>query len=512
MRIAKQSNAVTRTVAAPLGGWNSRDALGEMDPTDAVSLVNWYARTSDVIVRYGHSQYATGFPTHVESVMAYNGANTSKLFGVSNNNIYDATAGGAIGAASVTGLSSSRWEHINVSTTGGNFLYAVNGSNTPYIYDGSTWTSVTASSTPAITGVTTTLLDHINLHKSRVWFIEKNTLRTWYLPVDSVGGAANSINFRAIAKRGGYLVAMGTWTIDGGNGIDDLAVWITSEGEVIIYAGTDPSDATAWSLVGVYQIGAPIGKRCMMKWQGDLLIITKDGVVPLSASLQSSRGAPKVALTNKIQSAISSATTTYGSNFGWDLEYFAEQNMLVVNVPVATNTNIEQYVMNTITKAWSRFTGWHANCWEIFSSKLYFGGNGFIGKAWDTLYDNSADISATAIQAYNYFGTRGRQKRFTMMRPILMTNGSLDVYAGINTDFQDMGSTALITFTPTGQALWDSAVWDVDLWAAYEIPQNAWQGASGIGFCGAPRLQVQSGGVTARWVATDIVMEQGGVL
>lgn len=512
MRIAKKAKATSASLPAPIGGWNARDALGEMEATDAVELKNMFPRTSDVIQRYGHSHHATGLPTKVETIFSYNGEATRELFGVSNGNIYDATTSGAVGTAEVTGLSNSRWQYINVATTGGNFLYAVNGLDSPRLYNGTTWTAITASSSPSVTGVTTSDLDHINLFKSRVWFIEKNTLSAWYLPVDSVGGAASEINFRAIARRGGYLVAMGTWTIDGGSGIDDLAVWITSEGEVIVYAGTDPSSASTWSLVGVWQIGAPIGKRCMMKWKGDLLLITKDGVVPLSGALQSSSGNPKVAVTDKIQSAVSSAAESNASNFGWQLAYFAEQNMLLLNVPLFEGNNQEQYVMNTITKAWARFTGWEANCIEIHNSELYFGGDGFIGKAWDTLYDNEDDISSLGRQAFNYFGSRGRQKRFTMMRPILLTNGSLDVYAGINVDFEDMGSTSLITFSPPGSALWDSAVWDADVWAAGEVPQKAWQGANGIGFCGAPRIQIDSGGVVVRWVATDVVFEQGGIL
>lgn len=512
MRVAKRKSSVSVSLPAPIGGWNSRDSLGEMEETDAVDLINWYARTSDVMLRKGHSQFATGLPTQTETLISYNGADTQELFAISNGNIYDISAGGAVGAAEVTGLSNSRWEYTNVSTAGGNFVYAVNGIDKPRLYNGTTWTEIDGSSSPAITGVTTTTLSNVNLFKTRVWFIEKNTLKVWYLPVNAVGGAANSFDFRSIARRGGYLIAMATWTIDAGFGVDDLAVFITSEGEFIVYRGTDPSSATTWELVGVYQIGAPIGTRCHFKWQGDLLLITKDGVVPLSGALQSSRVNPKVAITDKIQSAVSTSAATYAPNFGWQLTYFAQANMLLLNVPVFEGNDQEQYVMNTITKAWARFQGWEANCWEIHNDELYFGGNMFVGKAWDTLYDNNVDISATARQAFNYFGARGQLKRWTAMRPILLTNGTLDIYAGLNVDFENVGSNSLITFAPSGFALWDTAVWDADLWAGDTIPQKAWQGVNGIGYCAAPRLQTESGGINLSWVTTDIVMERGGVL
>ena len=42
--------------------------------------------------------------------------------------------------------------------------------------------------------------------------------------------------------------AVAGWPQDGGQGIDDLTLFITSEGEVLVYAGSDPSNADDWSL------------------------------------------------------------------------------------------------------------------------------------------------------------------------------------------------------------------------------------------------------------------------
>jgi hypothetical protein len=74
----------------------------------------------------------------------------------------------------------------------------------------------------------------------------------WYLPVNSISGAANPLDFGAIARNGGYMQAMGTWTLDAGQGADDYAVFVTSMGEVIVYNGTDPTEP---SNMGI--------KRCM---------------------------------------------------------------------------------------------------------------------------------------------------------------------------------------------------------------------------------------------------------
>src|SRR5207342_2741128 len=111
--------------------------------------------------------------------------------------------------------------------------------------------------------------------------------------------------------------------------------------------------------------------------------------------------------------------TLYGSNYGWQMIYGERQNMLLFNVPVGAGLQ-QQYVMNASStmRPWAKFRGWAANCWESFNGDLYFGGNGVVCKAWDTLADNGLQIVADCQQAFNYLGSRGRTKRLSMCRPI----------------------------------------------------------------------------------------------
>lgn len=497
---------------APVGGWNARDSLGEMPATDAVYLTNWFPATTECILRGGYTKYANGLPSQVETLMNYAGGASEKLFAISGGNVYDVTSGGAVGAASVTGLSNSRWEYTNIATPGGNYFYMANGSNTPYLYDGTNWTSITGVSAPAITGVTTTNLKCPILFKNRLWFVEKNSLRVWYLPTLSIGGAANSVDMSSVAQMGGYIVAIATWTVDAGTGVDDLLVAVTNHGEVIVYQGTDPSSSTTWSLRGVWRVGSPVGQRCMFKYAGDLLLISQDGVLPLSSALQSSRVNPRVALTDKIQYAVSDAVTGYGGNFGWQLIYFAQQNQLWLNVPIVAGSSQQQYAMNTITKNWCNYTGWEANCWCLYNDQPYFGGNGYIGKAWSGKSDDGAAVSATGLQAFNAFGSPGSLKRFTMSRPVFRSNGSPQILASINVDFDVGDSTAPLSFSATSYGVWDSGVWDAAIWGGDLSVLQSWQGANGIGYYGAPQVKAASSGLDVRWVSTDIVMESGAIL
>ena len=406
----------------------------------------------------------------------------------------------------LSGLANGRFQYVNFATSGGQYIVMCNGADDVYNYDGSTWT------TPSITGVTSSTLNNVNIHKSRLWFIQNDSLKAWYLPTQSISGAANALDLSAYCPHGGYLVAMGTWTLDAGYGVDDMAVFITSQGDCLVYRGTDPSSATTWALVGVWWIGSPIGKRCFVKHQGDMLIICEDGLFQLSGALQSSRTNPKVALTDKIQQQMSNSVSLYRNNFGWQVIPFPEQNMVILNVPTQQGQMQEQYVMNTITGAWCQFQGWDANCWELFNDGLYFGGDGFVGRAWYTNADNGEDIDATCQQAFNYFKRPGQKKRFTMMRPTLFVNGNPDIQGALNVDFNTMPPTSNITTFPVSGALWDTSLWDSGIWSETLSLSNSWQGVTGIGYSGGVRLDSSTNGIQLQWVATDIVMEPGKIL
>ena len=570
------------SLPAPVGGWNARDALGEMAPNDAVYLTNLWPATTDVVLRSGYSQWATGLGAQVETLMAYSGGATDKLFAVTaGGNLYDVTAGGAVGAAAVSGLSNGRWQYTNMATAGGNFLIAFNGADNGLRFDGTKWVTVPISTgktitsgsgtgavctlnvtghglltgntitvagcsdtgynqtavsitrvnansftyagtgTGSTTGGTYTVIEGISidptnvvgvaLFKNRLWLWQVASLTPYYMGTNAVAGTANQFPIQSIAKCGGYIQQIHTWTGDGGYGMDDMLVMATNKGEVIVYNGLDPAIASTWQLTGVWLLGGTIGRRCMSKLGGDVILISQDGVSALSSALKSDRVSPQSALSNKIQFAASQAISSYGANFGWQCLYYPKSNMLFVNVPVSVGAQ-QQYVMNTITQAWCNFTGWAANCWEIYKDDAYFGGNGVVCKAWDTNADNGANITADGKQAFNYFGSPGVLKRFTMMRPVLSTNGSPGTLAAINIDFDDSAITSTVSFSPSTSGAWDTGLWDTALWGGGNSIQKQWQGVAGVGYCAAPRLKLVSAGYDVHWISTDLVMERGAIL
>jgi len=354
---------------------------------------------------------------------------------------------------------------------------------------------------------------HVNLFKNRLYFTQKNTMKVWYMPVSSLGGAALPLDFGGIARNGGFIQGMATWTLDAGQGADDYAVFATNMGEVIVYNGTDPTDAATWALKGVWQMGYIFSRRFFYKFAGDILLLTQDGLVPLAAALQSSRLDPRINITDKIYYEISKEADAYSNEYGWQVIYYAKPNMLLINIPNPSGT--EQYVMHTISKAWCNFTGINTKVFELHNDDLYFGGNGYVGKFWDGYADDGQPISGTCQQAYTYFDLPGQQKRFTMIRPtFLVDSGAPGVFAGINTDFQTQNNLGQVSFqsAPTTAALWDVATWDNYVWSGNLIIYRNWQGVSGLGYAAGINLNIVSQGINVHWVSTDYVMEKGTVL
>ena len=68
----------------------------------------------------------------------------------------------------------------------------------------------------------------------------------WYLPLNSISGAASEFPIGNFLQKGGKIVAIIPWTIDSGHGSDDLFCILSSEGEIAVYSGTDPASLTTW--------------------------------------------------------------------------------------------------------------------------------------------------------------------------------------------------------------------------------------------------------------------------
>jgi hypothetical protein len=447
----RQQTASGASIPAPTGGWNASDPLSKMPAQDAVILDNWIPRAGYVEVRRGARQWAAG-PDPVETILVWRGSTTGddEIYAVFGGDIYDATAFGSSMSVSLKSVTSNRVQYLNFANDGGAFLICVTGADTPFSYDGSAWTDLTITGSSGSITLTSSDLIDVVMHKRRLFFIEDGSLRIWFLDTDAVQGAASLLDLGPVLQQGGTLAALGTWSLDGGQGQDDYLVALSDQGEVAIYQGTDPSDINNWALVGVFSIGVPLGKRSLFKFGADLQVLTTNGVLPVSQALSLDRAQlNNVAITEKIQNAFALATQSYSGNFGWEGITYQRGQIAIYNIPVEELTTSYQYVQNLQTGAWCRFTGLNAFCWAIANESIFYGGAEGVYQ-WDQgVTDNNEDLVADLKTAFNYFGSRGDQKHFTMIRPIFLATQNVQPAVSVLTDFQESVPTSTPTNTVT---------------------------------------------------------------
>lgn len=500
--------AVVAPLPPPIGGWDTRSSLANMPIESAIQLKNWWPETDKVTVRNGSSEHSIGMSGNIESLIQYNPlTGTGELFAANGGALYDVSSAGSVGPSVSSGHTNNRWQYAQLANTSGTYLKAVNGTDTPLEYDGTTW-----GTGSAITGPTAANLIWINVHQRRLWFGEEDSLSAWYLPVNTIGGAATEFTLGGVATRGGYIMAMGTWSRDAGSGMDDFAVFVTSEGQMIIYQGTDPSAAATWALVGVFDVGRPIGRRCFVKSGAELIVVTQQGFLPVSGVLQAGIAETKlIAISDKIAQAVNNSYRNYGTLFGWQPILFPTQQMLVFNIPTSTTT-AEQYVFNTLTGAAARFTGMNALCFGMREDSMYFGtSDGRVMKFWDGTDDDGNLIVVDGVQAFTYLDSP-LKKALKKAEVICQSNADPKGGVDINTDFEVINPDAAITAEEVTGTQWDVAEWDVDNWAQSVNIYSGWRGVRGNGRSVSVRFRVRTTTSTPSWIATNLTFIPGGLI
>ena len=447
----RQVSKVT-TRPAPIKGLNSFDSIVAMPEGFALVLRNMYAQPYGCQMRRGFVRHAIDLGGPVDSICSHN-LTSPKLYafadqGPSSTVMFDVTTPMVPAVSKLTGLKNARWQHINFPNAAGVHMIAVNGEdNMIWVQPNSAIVTVTAGngSGNTIGGIDPKTLIHVYAHQKRIWFVEKNTTRGWYLPPDQITGVAKSFDFGPMWTRGGSLSQLITWTVDDGNGADDHLMAISTQGEIGVYAGLDVEGADNWSLQGVYYAGAPIGRRAAIRKGGDVLVITQFGGVYLTDLLKSTKVNPTENNDFKyIQQLTSVAISLSNGRFGWQPFVFPAANMLMVNIP-ATDSTSYQFVMNDITKAWSEFLGYNAHCWELHQERPFFGAFGAVYRGWETTTDDGV-----ATNNFGGFDASSGQTPSQVFPTIPYVNGDFYTitFADIN---QQTGSMLLYDYTTKAQ-------------------------------------------------------------
>jgi hypothetical protein len=503
--------AVSVPVPAPTGGLNKRDSLAQMPVTDAYELDNWFPKTDGVETRFGYASFATGMVTSVKTLAVYEGGGTQQLLAFANNSMFNVTAGGAVGAAVVAGRSSDSVVTCMFANAATQFLYIVDGASNPATYDGTNYVDrvITNASLSADNN-----LVYVHNFKQRLLFAAINECAFYFLPVSAIAGAASRFDLGEIAQTGGSLSAIASITRDGGAGPDDYVAFILSTGEIIVYQGTDPSSAATWGLVGRYRTAKPIGRNCCIKYGGDVILITEIGLVALTQLFDGREYDEQLdPVSNKIGKAFD-PYLTFADRTGWQACIFGPGSKLIFNLPLSSSGSYQQFVMNTTTKAWCRFTGMDALCWAVLGRRLFFGAaGGIVYEAETGESDNGDPIEPSCKQAFSYFDIP-EVKHFLTAKLMFQFSGTPPVITGFNVNYADdaqLFSDSNTSSDGTGGE-WNTSPWNTTGWSRESNVQIYYMEINKIGTSGSIWFKASSSSAQLKWFASEVILRKGGLV
>ncbi|MCP3878333.1 MAG: hypothetical protein GY701_08065 [Sulfitobacter sp.] len=372
-----------------------------------------------------------------------------------------------------------------------------------------------AASSITITGVDTSDLSHVWIYRDRMFFVKKDSLKAYYLPVASIGGAALDVSLAGVFQRGGKLLLGATWSLDSGDGMDDKCVFVSDRGEVAIYSGSDPSDVNAWSFEGRYDIGKPLGKNATMRVGGDLLIATDEGLVPLSAALQRDPAELSLrAATRPIERTWRDEVSRASSDV--QLVKWTYGDLMLAVFPQADR----MLTANLNTAAWAVQTGWHGTCGATFGDRVYVGrADGFVMELDTGGTDDGAAFTARLCYSFQEMGNPAAYKRASMIRGAFYADDAFTAKYSVASDFSiDWPAAPNASASTRGAIVWGQSAWGSGAWSKdIETPRNGvterWSSVAGTGFALAPMLQITSGGgsrLPVELIRVDFLAESGG--
>ena len=527
-------------VATGIFGVGFAAAEGDIGVDSAIWLYNLIAGEYGVRVRSGSREKVTNLPNlagadgDVRTVLFFNsiiaGGAHDHLFALTDLGIFDVTAGGAGPWTLGDRVSDLIWPNqgnnagwatgLNYTNVAGDhFLLVTDEDNGYYIFDGTSWAQGTFIGSPAPEPED---LVHVVEWNGRVWFVEKNSARAWFLDPLSLTGDIAPMDVGSRFKEGGHLVQNSTWSLDSGDGMDDKFVMVSSGGDVLVWEGIDPTTAADLTLVGRWSVGAvPEGRKVMSDWGGDVIILSTSGVVTCSALLQGRATLDSEQFISKnINQYIRAEMVKSLNVFGWSMVQVPHQNLTVISVPNPPLTSRPhiQFVLETSTNAWCMFRDLDILC-QVESGESYlFGTDDGRIMALEGTTDNidlegkSAEaITFSMLTHYSGLGMAANWKRPQWIRPYWIGAAQPVFNAQIRFDFDLAELLTSPPFVETDVATWDSAIWDTALWAGTAQSYLETIGVNGMGRHLAIAIRGEATNELT-YVGADVMFDRGGLL
>jgi len=252
----------------------------------------------------------------------------------------------------------------------------------------------------------------IMVHKQRMWVILEDDDDAWYLGVGAVAGELKRFIFGSKLPHGGNLVGLWTWSIDGGDGVDDYMVAIGRGGDVVLYQGDDPEvigqGTTPWGSRGTWFIGeVPESRRIVAEYGPDLFMLSTYGVTSLADLL---RGVPvdQQSPSQKVNRFLRNDVARGKDRPEWQMTVHPGDGFMQIITPKPNQSPYVQYNMNLQTQAWGFWQDVPVLCGTSWNGDYFMGstdGRVFIN---DGSRDNE-QLPGPNVWIQNVIGTPGSE-------------------------------------------------------------------------------------------------------
>ncbi len=496
-------------IPAPIKGLNKRDSLSSMNVLYAITMDNYIPMDTKIVLRPGYEQYAK-IGSSVRTLVQYSKPLHNQFIALANGKAYNITSKANIKEYNVS-FSNTYCQTVQYKDR----LFFMNGEETPkvyYINDDDTevfedWGFTSESETFSPEKIINGAVSHEFL-----WFVEKNSLKSYYTAeAGNIAGKLFQFDLAQIAKHGGELVSVVNWTVDGGEGLNDLTCFITSTGECLVYRGYNPNDANNWSLVGSFKLSQPMGYKCALQYQGDIILITQDGYLPLSKALSlQNANSSSVSFSDTIRGLVLERAADNYDRRGWHGIIYNKRGYAIFNVPV--NNQFEQHVINMNTGAWCRFTNIRSYQWCMFENNLYFASDDYVYQFDTNTYsDNGLPIEGKIEQAYSNLGT-DQLKSIPLLNPRTKSSTTFALNIYTNMDFEDQNRKYYTNINTEGGTKWNLSEWSYSgnmigtKWSTMSASkiQNQWIANNATGFKASLVFKTKTKGNIIEWYDTGV--------
>ena len=404
-----------------------------------------------------------------------------------------------------------------------------------YIPDGSViWQYVSVAPTGTIVGPS--LADQQNgltldpgklvfamVWKSRVFYVERDTARAWYGPVNAFQGTLTSFNFGIRFQHGGPIAGLYSWAYDSGGGMDTRLVGISTGGDIVIYGGTDPNSASTFGLFGCwYQPGVPAGRRIATDFGGDLLVNSTLGTTALSKLVLINNPSDQAEyFTGKISNTFALLANSYRTLPGWGISVHPEDNALLVLIPTgAGGTSTMQLAYCFTTQSWGYYRDLPMVSCGVWNGVLYFGTpdgrvcqhTGYVDNVSLANPNSYVPVNWSLVTRFQN-GGNANQKRVVQLTPSILSESpdpSYNAEARFNYDLSEASLPSSV-YVGSDYLIWDVGKWDQADWAGDYTAAQPTGGALGFGRDVAVAIRGQA---DSRTILVDIkvLFEMGGLM